>query len=153
MPELLRVVHISSGIAGMSAGIVAFLARKGGRLHARIGVVYFALVTICCLSAAMLTLDDLRQSWPFMFVAVATYAFAVVGFLARRRRLMVHVVGLTSSFAGMAIASVVNNFQRVTGIRVSFAARMMPMQLLATCVVVWVGVLVYRGKIPRRYPS
>ena len=157
MPKPILYIHIASGMAGMAVALVAFAARKGGRLHAAAGKVYFILVTVACATALLLTLAEWDELWPFAFIAVATYGFAVAGFLARhartRRGLLVHVVGLTASFGGMVIASVVNNFQRVTGIALPFAARLLPMQFLSTCVMVWIAVLVYRGRIPRRYPT
>jgi len=157
MPKPILYIHIASGMAGMAVALVAFAARKGGRLHAAVGKIYFVLVTVACATALLLTVSEWNELWPFAFVAVATYGFAVAGFLARhartRRGLLVHVVGLTASFGGMAIASVVNNFQRVTGIALPFAARLLPMQFLSTCVLVWIAVLVYRGRIPRRDPT
>ena len=157
MPRALLYVHIAAGIAGMAVALVVFAARKGGRLHATAGKIYFALVTLACGTALLLTFSEWRELWPFAFIAVGTYAFAVAGFAARgartRKGLLVHVVGLTASFGGMVIASVVNNFQRVTGVHLPFARRLLPMQFLSTCVAVWIGLLVWRGRIPRRYPS
>lgn len=157
MPRSILYIHIASGIAGMAVALVAFAARKGGRLHATVGKIYFALVTVACGTALWLAFSEWQELWPFAFIAVATYAFAVAGFAARgartRKGLLVHVVGLTASFGGMVIASVVNNVQRVTGLRLPFAWRLLPMQFLSSCVMVWIAVLVYRGRIPRRYPS
>lgn len=153
MENVIRTLHVVVGFAAIAVGIVSFLANKRGRLHARIGPVYFLLVSAACASAAVLAMFHWSELWPFFAAAIGTYAFACVGFIARRHRtrrgLIVHVVGLTSSFAGMVIAFLVTNFQRITGIAdVPFAMRLLPLQFISTCVVIWIAVLVHRGRIP-----
>lgn len=151
----LHLIHVAAGFGAIGVGIVALLARKGGQLHAKVGVVYFGLVTVTCLFAALVAMCDLSGLWPFIPVSIATYAFACAGFWARGRRdrrgLMIHVIGLTSSFSGMLIAFFVTNFQRLTGISgVPFLFRLFPLQFMATCILIFVAVLVYRGRLPRR---
>jgi uncharacterized membrane protein len=148
-----RLAHIAAGAAALFAGFVTLRARKGTLVHKRTGVVYFLLVTLTCASAAVLSVMEKENRWPFLFVAAGTYAFAVAGFASRggasRRSLVTHVVGLTSSYAGLLMAFIVNNFGKVTGIELPFLARLLPLQFLSTCVVVYVAVLVYRGRLPR----
>lgn len=40
--DALLVLHIGGGAVGLASGVVALAARKGGRLHARAGTVFFA---------------------------------------------------------------------------------------------------------------
>ncbi len=151
---MIRSIHVIAGFVAITAGLVSFASAKHGRVHAAAGPVYFTSITIATLSAVLIATLDLGALWPFLVAAAGTYAFACAGYVARkrpgRRALVIHVVGLASSFAGLVIAFLVTNFERITHIGgVSFAARLLPLQFVATCIVTWVGVLVYRGRIPR----
>jgi hypothetical protein len=148
-----RLMHIVAGAAALFVGLAALSARKGTLVHKRAGLVYFALVTLTCASAAALSVVVKENRWPFLLVAIGTYAFAVVGFAARgrssRRALVTHVVGLTSSYAGLLMAFIVNNFGKVSGIELPFLVRLLPLQFISTCVVAYLAVLVFRGDLPR----
>jgi hypothetical protein len=148
-----RLTHILAGAAALFVGLAALGAGKGTLVHKRAGVVYFVLVTVTCATAVVLSILTDESRW-FLLVAIGTYAFAVVGFAARgrssRRALVTHVVGLTSSYAGLLMAFIVNNFGRVTGIELPFLVRLLPLQFISTCVVAYVAVLVARGDLPRR---
>jgi len=153
LQAIIRILHMATGFSAIGAGIVAFLAGKGGRLHAQIGTVYFGLMTVVCMLAVLLAMFDLKGLWPFISVAAVTYTFACTGFWARGRRdrvgLTIHVTGLVSSFCGLLMAFLVNNFQRITGISgVPFRLRLFLLQFIATLIVIWVALLVYRGRIP-----
>jgi len=146
-------MHILAGAAALFVGLATLSARKGTLVHKRAGLVYFVLVTFTCASAAVLSVIIKENRWPFLLVAIGTYAFAMVGFAARGRSsrpaLVTHVVGFTSSYAGLLMAFIVNNFGKVTGIELPFLVRLFPLQFISTCVVIYVAVLVFRGDLPR----
>ena len=82
---------------------------------------------------------------------MGTYAFALPGYLAARKRgrgwLIIHVVGVTSSYVAMVTAFLVTNFQRMTGISgIPFAVRALVPMFIGTCVVIWAGYQVHLGK-------
>ena len=151
----LRVFHVAAGFVGLALGPIVMWAPKRGRLHPRIGDWYFLAVTASCVSAAALAVLDLPRLWFFLVAAVGTYAFAVPGYLAAKRRrdgwLLIHVVGVTSSYSGLVIAFLVTNVRAILGMpHISFAVRLMVPMFVSTCIVAWVGLQVHRGRLPKR---
>jgi hypothetical protein len=151
----LRVFHVVAGFAGLAIGGVGMRVPKTRMLHTRLGDWYFVAISAACLSAACIAILEWQRLWYFLGAAVGTYAFALVGYLAAKRRrtgwLLTHVVGVTSSYCGLVMAFVVTNIKVVPGMSdVPFFARLLPLMFLSTCLVAWVGVQVYRGRLPRR---
>ena len=150
----LRVIHIAAGIAGLLLGPIAMWAPKRPGLHPLIGEFYFAAVTCVCISAAALAGLDWPRSAFFLPVAVGTYAFALPGYLASKRRrrgwLLTHAVGQASSYVAMATAFVVNNVRAVDGVGgIPFAVRSLVPMFVGTCLVAWLGYQVRVGNRPK----
>ncbi len=151
----LRVFHVAAGLVGLALGPIVMWAPKRGRLHPRSGDWYFLAVTASCVSAAALAVLDLARLWFFLVAAIGTYAFALPGYLAAKRRrdgwLLTHVVGVTSSYAGLVIAFLVTNIRAILGLPdISFAVRLTVPMFVCTCIVGWVGLQVHRGRLPRQ---
>lgn len=149
-----RLFHVAVGGAALILGPIAMSAPKKAGLHPRVGTWYFAAVTMVCASAAALA----TMQWPrnafFLPIAVGTYAFALPGYLAARRRgrswLLVHVVGQTSSYVAIATAFIVNNIQRVPGLQqIPFSVRALVPMFIGSCAVTWFAYQVYHGNRPR----
>lgn len=123
-------------------------------LHPWVGTLYFAVVTAICASAAALAAVNWPRNAFFLPIAIGTYAFALAGFIAAKKRgrawLLVHVVGQTSSYVAIATAFIVNNIQRLSGAYgIPFAVRALVPMFLGTCAVGWFAYQVYLGKRPR----
>jgi uncharacterized membrane protein len=111
--------HVLLGFAAIALGPVAMLARKGPGLHPRIGEAYHAVVLGVCLTAAGLAILDWARLWGFLPIALASYAFALVGYSAGKLRfrgwLQVHVIGQGGSYIAMVTALLVVNWQAISG--------------------------------------
>jgi hypothetical protein len=148
------VVHIAAGLVGLVLGPVAMAARKQAGLHTRAGEAYHWVMLAACFSAALLALLDWARLWWFLPIAAGSYAFALVGYLAAKRRwpgwLLAHVSGQGGSYIAMVTAVLVVNWQTLTGQRglESPWAWALP-TLVGTPVIGWVNYQVRRGRRPR----
>jgi len=153
----MRALHVVVGVAGLTLGAVGMWSQKKGSLHPRVGDYYFVAITASCLSALFIAISEWNRLWFFVFLAVGTYAFAVVGYAAGKRRkgrwLVVHVVGMASSYCGLAMAFLVGRFGMVRMVpslsQFPLFVRLAPLMFVSTGVVAWTGYEVYRGKLPR----
>jgi hypothetical protein len=119
MLDGVMLIHITLGFAAIALGPIAMLAPKAPGLHPRAGEYYHAAVLGACLSAAGLALLNWDRSWAFLPVAMGSYAFALAGYVAAKRRfrgwLRVHVVGQGGSYIAMVTALLVVNWLAVSG--------------------------------------
>jgi hypothetical protein len=90
-------------------------ARKLAGLHTKAGEAYHWVMLGVCMSAATLAVLDWNRIWWFLPVALGSYAFAFVGYLAAKRRwngwLRVHVVGQGGSYIAMVTAVLIVNWE------------------------------------------
>lgn len=148
--------HIAAGIAGLILGPIAMRAAKASRLHARAGELYHWVMLAVCLSAAGLAWLDWARSWWFLPIAAGSYAFALVGYVAAKRRwpgwLAVHVGGQGGSYIAMVTAVLVVNWQMLTGTsgRASPWAWILP-TLVGSPIITWVNFQIARGRRPKGY--
>ena len=156
---VVRSIHVVAGVSGLALGAVGMSTPKDWRLHPWAGECYFVATTVACASAVVIAISEWSRLWYFLILAVGTYAFAVVGYMAGKRRkrewLLVHVVGLTSSYCGLAMAFLVGRFgiMRIfpSLARFPFFVRLAPLMFVSTCAVLWAGVQVFRGRIPKSW--
>lgn len=109
------VVHIAAGTAGLILGPVAMLAPKRRGRHTRAGNVYHWVMLAVCVSAAAMALLDWSRIWWFLPIAVFSYANALKGYLAVKRRrpgwLASHIGGMGGSYIALVTALLVVNYQ------------------------------------------
>ena len=150
---LLRVLHVLAGFASLVMGPFIMRASKRSGFHTRAGDVYFALVTLVCLSAIALALLEWTRLRFFFWIGVGTYAFALPGYLAAKQRwrhwLLIHAVGVTSSYVAIATAFLVNNLATITGLHLPFATRALVPMFIGTCAVAWLAHQVHTGRRPK----
>ena len=151
----LRLLHYSAGAVGLLLGPIVMLARKITGLHTRAGEIYFIAVTVVCASAVILALLRWAEFAFFLPVALGTYAIALPGYIAGKKRgrhwLLIHVIGLTSSYVAMISSFIVNNIRKVPGIPpLPFAVRALVPMFIGTCAVAWLAWQVHLGKRPKR---
>lgn len=151
----LSLMHVLAGTVGLVLGPFVMWTPKRRGLHTRAGTLYFAIVTIVCVSAAVLAVMSWSTRWWFLLIAIGTFACAAIAYWAARRRwrgwLLVHVAGQGSSYTGMMTAFVVNNWERLTGVPGvrSPLAFLVPM-LIGTIAVSWLVWQVHVGRRPQR---
>ena len=94
---LVLALHIAAGTAGLVLGPIAMGARKRPGLHTRAGEAYHWIMLTVCVSATALAALDWARIWWFLPIAAGSYAFALVGYVAAKRRwrgwLGAHVTG------------------------------------------------------------
>ncbi len=117
--DSILLAHIALGTAGLILGPLAMTARKVQGLHTRAGEAYHWVVLGVCLSAAALAIQDWPRLWWFLPIAIGSYAFAFLGYLAAKRRwkgwLRTHLAGQGGSYIAMTTALLVVNWKTFTG--------------------------------------
>ena len=106
----LVIVHVPVGLVAVIAGVIAMLARKGGRAHGRAGLIYLAALTLTALSGLGLAITR----WPRFphLIALGTIAglLAGAGYAFRRRPSpLLHLLGMGMSYTVMLTAFYVDN--------------------------------------------
>ena len=102
--EALLWFHVLIAAAALLIGPVAMWARKRRGLHTRTGETYFWVVSTVCVTGGGLALLE----WEILFVliSVVTFALALLGYLAARKRwrgwLLAHVGGVAFSYVSIA---------------------------------------------------
>jgi len=106
-------IHIAAGSLGLVLGPVAMLSPKRRGRHTRVGTVYFWNMAVVCVSAVGLAILAWSQIWWFVPIAVFSFANALVGYLAVRRRrpgwLVRHIGGMGGSYVALTTALLVVN--------------------------------------------
>jgi hypothetical protein len=144
-------VHIASGSAGLVLGPVAMFSGKRHGTHTRAGEAYHWIFLSLFLSAVALALLNWDEVWWLAFVGAGSYGFALLGYLAAKRRwkgwLRAHVAGQGGSYVAMVTALLVVN----TGGE-SPLPWVIP-TLIGTPIITWVSSQIAAGKRPKRRPG
>ncbi len=152
--EAVRILHIAAGISGLVLGPVAMFAAKRRGFHTRAGEAYHWIMLTVCASAALLALLDWARLWWFLPIAVGSYAFALVGYVAAKRRwpgwIAAHISGQGGSYIAMTTALLVVNWKSLTGTAgVSSPVAWALPTLVGTPIIAWVQHQVRLGRRPR----
>ncbi len=155
LARLILAIHIGAGITALILGPIAMRARKRPGLHTRAGEAYHWVILAVCLVAALLAVLDWRRLWWFLPIAVGSYAFAFVGYLAAKRRwrgwLRAHIAGQGGSYIAMTTAVLVVNWQTLTGTQgISSPAAWALPTLVGSPLIAWVLYEVRMGHRPKR---
>lgn len=106
--------HIAAGAAGLILGPIAMRARKEAGLHTRAGEAYHWVMLAVYLTASLLAVLDWKRLWWFLPIAAGSYAFALLGYTAAKRRwhgwLKAHIAGQGGSYIAMTTALLVVNW-------------------------------------------
>lgn len=148
-------LHIAAGAAGLILGPIAMRARKRRGVHTRAGEAYHWVVLAVCLTASLLAFLDWERLWWFLPIALGSYAFALVGYMAAKRRwqgwLRAHIAGQGGSYIAMMTAVLVVNWETLTGTRGIHSpwAWALP-TVVGSPIIAWVTYQVRIGKRPKR---
>lgn len=112
-------LHIIAGTIGLVIGPISMYAPKRRGLHTKVGLVYFYLMAVVCISAIPLSILHWEKSWWFLFVAAFSFSFAWKGYLAVKLRgpdwVKNHISGMLGSYIAMSTALLVVNAQSIPG--------------------------------------
>ena len=111
--------HIVLGTTALILGPVAMTARKLPGLHTNVGEAYHWVVLGACLTADTLAILDWNRIWWFLPIAVGSYAFAFLGYVAAKRRWKRMAssapTGQGGSYIAMCTALLAVNWETLTG--------------------------------------
>jgi hypothetical protein len=144
-------LHATCGSVGLVLGPVAMLSGKRRGAHTRSGEAYHWVFLVLFLSAVALAVLNWDEVWWLAFVGLFSYGFALLGYLAAKRRwkgwLRAHVAGQGGSYIAMVTALLVVN----TG-GASFLPWIVP-TLIGTPIIRWVSVQIALGKRPKGWAT
>ncbi|MSR32513.1 MAG: hypothetical protein EXR99_13520 [Gemmataceae bacterium] len=110
-----------------------------------------------CVSAGALAILDWNRIWWFLPIAAGSYAFALLGYVAAKRRwkgwLRAHLTGQGGSYIALVTALLVVNWETLTGASgvVSPWAWALP-TVVGSPIIFWVAGEVARGRRPKLAP-
>lgn len=148
-------IHVAAGVAGLVLGPVAMFSRKRRGRHTRVGEAYHWTFAVLFVSAVTLAVLDWSESWFLAPVGAGSYAFALLGYVAAKRRrpgwLIPHVTGQGGSYIAMTSATLVVNWENLTGTvgRESPLPWLLP-TLVGTPLIFWVAHEIDAGRRPKR---
>lgn len=148
-------VHVASGAVGLVLGPVAMFSDKRPGRHTLVGDTYHWVFLALFLSAVALAILNWDEVWWLALVGLFSYSFALVGYLAARRRwhewLQWHVAAQGGSYIAMVTALLVVNWNDVTGASgfESVVPWVVP-TLVGSPILFWVVTEVEAGRRPRR---
>ena len=106
-------VHIAAGATGLVLGPLAMRPPKRRGSHTRRGEAYHWVMLAVCVSAAGLAVLAWQRIWWFLPIAAFSYANALYGYVAAKRRrpgwLPRHVGGMGGSYIALVTALLVVN--------------------------------------------
>lgn len=152
--SVLRWIHVGAGALALVVGPLAMWAPKCIGLHSRLGEAFFVMVTAVSLSGGVLAVVHWETRWMFLLIAVGTYAFALLGYVAAKRRwrkwLLAHVIGQGSAYTAMVTAFITANWDDLTGVQGTDAPAvfLVPM-FVGSVAVVWLVREVHAGRRPK----
>jgi len=153
--RVVLALHIAAGAAGLILGPIAMRARKEPGLHTRAGEAYHWVMLAVCLTASLLAVLDWKRLWWFLPIAAGSYAFALLGYAAAKRRwhgwLKAHIAGQGGSYIAMTTALLVVNWETLTGARgISSPLAWALPTVVGSPIIAWVTYQVRIGKRPKR---
>lgn len=106
-------LHIAAGATGLILGPLTMRAVKRRGPHTQLGEAYHWVMLAVCVSASALAILAIHRIWWFLPIAVFSYANALVGYVAAKRRrpgwLRVHIAGMGGSYIALITALLVVN--------------------------------------------
>lgn len=151
------IVHIACGTGALILGLVSMFARKYNSLHTKAGEAYHWTMLGLFLTASTLAILDWARIWWFLPVAAGSYAFALVGYVAAKRRrkgwLHVHITGQGGSYIAALTALLIVNWENITGTRgvLSPWAWALP-TVVGSTILFWLHHEVAQGRRPKPPP-
>jgi hypothetical protein len=147
LQDPILALHVAAGTTGLILGPLAMRAPKLRGPHTRLGEAYHWVMLAVCVSAGAMALLAFQRIWWFLPIAVFSYANALVGYLAAKRRrrswLRVHIAGMGGSYIALITALLVVNLGDALPV-VWFLPT-----LIGSPMIAWVINEVDRGRRPR----
>jgi uncharacterized membrane protein len=149
--EPVLAIHIAAGTTGLILGPLAMRAPKRRGPHTRLGETYHWVMLAVCVSATAMAILAWHRIWWFLPIAAFSYANALLGYVAVKRRrpgwLRWHIRGMAGSYIALVTALlVVNVGQRLP------IVWFLP-TIVGSPIIAWFLSEVDRGRRPKRAAS
>jgi hypothetical protein len=146
-------IHIAAGSVGLVLGPVLMFVPKRPGVHTRLGEVYHWVFVVLFVSAVVLAILNPRVWW-LALVGAFSYGFALLGYLAVKRRragwLRRHIVGQGGSYIAMVSAVLTVNWEALTGTKgTSSVLPFILPTIVGTPIIAYVIGQVLQGKRPK----
>lgn len=102
-------VHVAAAMTCVGSGAVAALSHKGSALHVRYGRIYLWGLGIVWASMTVLSMIRWYESAHLFVIGTLAITVALVGYLNRRRRPYLHIVGMSLSYIALLTGFYVDN--------------------------------------------
>jgi peptidoglycan/LPS O-acetylase OafA/YrhL len=106
-------IHVLLGLACVTAGAIAMSSPKRSGRHPTFGTIYFWCLAALFVTATGLSIVRWAEDYHLLFLGALSFAVAVVGRTARRRRwpgwVRVHISGMGMSYILLLTAFYVDN--------------------------------------------
>ena len=141
-------IHIAAGSLGLVLGPALFAARKRRGLHTIGGELYHWNFVVLFVTAVAVAVGDWDRIWWLALIGAFSYAFALRGYVAAKRRrpgwLPRHIGGQGGSYIALTTAFLTVNWGTAEPL-----AWILP-TLVGTPLIVWTITQVMLGKRPKR---
>jgi uncharacterized membrane protein len=149
--DIVLPIHVAAGSAGLVLGPVAMFSTKRRGLHTRVGTIYYWVFVALFISAVGLAALDWSELWWLALIGAGSYGFALLGYLAAKRRwrgwLISHVSGQGGSYIAMTTALLVVNLGTASPL-----AWIAP-TVIGSPLIAYVNTQIAKGRRPKSRPD
>lgn len=84
----LLILHIATGITALLVGLIPMIAKKGGRLHNRVGLIYVYCMIAVAVSALLLCVLQPFKMMRLFLTGIAVFSFylSMTGWRATKQK-------------------------------------------------------------------
>jgi FtsH-binding integral membrane protein len=117
MFQILLIIHIITGTVCLITGLIAMLSKKKRGKHTFSGELYHWAYVIVLITAVVMAIMYWEKNAHLFFIALFSYSFALMGYLAVKKKwknwLASHIGGMLGSYIGIVTATIVVNIPRI----------------------------------------
>jgi hypothetical protein len=114
---VLLAIHIAAGFICLVTGFLAMYARKRKGMHTKAGEIYHAAFVLILITSVAMAIMHWETNAYLLYIGIFSYAFAAVGYVAKKRRvrnwLGLHIGGMLGSYIAIITAVLVVNAPRI----------------------------------------
>jgi hypothetical protein len=144
-------VHVAAGTTALVLGPFAAFAAKRRGIHTQLGTIYYWAFVVNFVSAVVLAALNFNDAWWLALVGAGSYAFALLGYEAAKRRrrgwLIWHVSGQGGSYIAMTTAVLVVNLGTASAL-----AWIAP-TVIGSPLIAYVNTQIAKGRRPKSRPD
>ena len=111
--KTLLIIHILTGIICLITGLGAGFSKKKKGRHTILGEIYHGSFVLVFITAIAMSILHWEESAYLFYIAIFSYALALLGYLAAKRRwknwIGTHIGGMLGSYIGIVTATLVVN--------------------------------------------